>query len=160
VSFVEQAAEVLSARDAHVGHDSVADARALADADLLRPEWATPEAERIVRRFRELCDEVGIPHDPDVLIRHHRGNAGLAAAAEAYGKTIRPPWATPEAKAVLAALAKRAEASDALAAYHATTPEHVGMSLHWTRLAQDYSDADDAVNTAFDAYVASLDGGS
>jgi hypothetical protein len=26
------------------------------------------------------CDKVGIPHDPEILVRHHRGNAELAGA--------------------------------------------------------------------------------
>lgn len=34
-------------------------------------------------RWHDACDAVGVPHNPDALIRHHRGNAALAAAVEA-----------------------------------------------------------------------------
>ena len=36
-------------------------------------------AETELRTWHEKCDDVGVPHDPDGLIRHHRGNAALAA---------------------------------------------------------------------------------
>jgi hypothetical protein len=36
----------------------------------------------LLAAFKAECDAVGIPYDPPGLVRHHRGNAGLAAAME------------------------------------------------------------------------------
>ena len=44
----------------------------------------TPEEE--LARWHAACDAVGVPHDPDALIRHHRGNA--ATAKVSYGVTL------------------------------------------------------------------------
>lgn len=33
-----------------------------------------------VEKWHDECDKVGIPYDPAGLVRHHRGNAALAAA--------------------------------------------------------------------------------
>ena len=53
----------------------------------------TPEEE--LARWHAACDAVGVPHDPDALILHHRGNAALTAATDAlatakvsYGVTL------------------------------------------------------------------------
>lgn len=32
--------------------------------------------------WRDECDKVGVPYDPEGLVRHHRGNAGLAAGMD------------------------------------------------------------------------------
>lgn len=34
------------------------------------------------------CDEVGIPYDPDLLVRHHRANAALAATGDAMADRL------------------------------------------------------------------------
>lgn len=46
----------------------------------LEERLAAAEAEN--ERWHAKCDEVGIPHDPEMLVRHHRANAGLAAALD------------------------------------------------------------------------------
>lgn len=38
------------------------------------------EEERQLIAFRAECEKVGIPYDAPGLVRHHRGDAGLAAA--------------------------------------------------------------------------------
>ena len=38
--------------------------------------------------FHAECEKVGIPHDAPGLVRHHRGNAALAGAAEAMVDTL------------------------------------------------------------------------
>ena len=40
-------------------------------------------------RWHAACDAEGVPHDPDGLIRHHRGNAALEADANAYAERLR-----------------------------------------------------------------------
>jgi hypothetical protein len=35
------------------------------------------------------CDKVGIPYDPEGLVRHHRANAGFAAALNAADRAVR-----------------------------------------------------------------------
>lgn len=123
MSAVEKAAEALAVRDAHVGYDSVADAKALDAAGLLRPDWATDEAERALRAKVEAIsdgDMVVIRQDPDasdeldpdvagslaewfgtlgkrVLVMILREDSDVTVEHEA----IRPPWATGEAQAVL-----------------------------------------------------------
>jgi hypothetical protein len=44
---------------------------------------------RILNAFKEQCDLVGLPYDPAGLVRHHRGNAGVAAGAEAFVGVLR-----------------------------------------------------------------------
>jgi hypothetical protein len=44
-----------------------------------RAENRAERAEAELRKWHEKCDDVGVPHDPDGLIRHHRGNAVLTA---------------------------------------------------------------------------------
>lgn len=41
--------------------------------------------------LRAACDAVGVPYDVDGLIRHHRGNAALAAAFDALAAARQPP---------------------------------------------------------------------
>jgi hypothetical protein len=57
-----------------ISTDAVATLAADAVLDVVRPE---------IDRWEAKCDEVGIPHDPDALVRHHRGNAGMVGAADA-----------------------------------------------------------------------------
>lgn len=54
-----------------------------------RYESERDEARAEVARWHAKCDEVGIPYDPDGLVRHHRGNAGLAAALESAAEIAR-----------------------------------------------------------------------
>jgi len=35
------------------------------------------------------CDKVGVPYDPEGLVRHHRGNAAMTAGADALGDVVR-----------------------------------------------------------------------
>jgi hypothetical protein len=52
----------------------------------------------LAAQVREACDAVGIPYDVQGLIRHHRGNAALAAAFDGLAQQSRerviPPGAT------------------------------------------------------------------
>jgi hypothetical protein len=47
-----------------------------------RLEYALAAAEAELAAFRAECDKVGIPYDAEGLVRHHRGNAGVAGAAQ------------------------------------------------------------------------------
>lgn len=64
--------------------------RALAEtADVLvREVVRRSNAERELAAFRAECDKVGIPYDAPGLVRHHRGNAAMAAGAEALIQTF------------------------------------------------------------------------
>lgn len=60
--------------------------QASAIRDALADHLARREREAAARALREwiaACDEVGVPHNPGALIRHHRGNAALTAVTQA-----------------------------------------------------------------------------
>lgn len=48
--------------------------------------------------FLAECDAVGIPHNAVGLVRHHRGNAGMAGAAGAMARYIQEGWWHPNVK--------------------------------------------------------------
>jgi hypothetical protein len=85
------------------------------------------------------------------LLGPRQTNADVVARALADAGLL----VTDEIQAVLDALDARARTEAALVAYHADPEKPHTLSLRWTSLAQDYSDADDALNAAHAAYLAS-----
>lgn len=83
-----------------MGDDAVAFDIALARAQLLLTEVQAEVAEvtRLagvqwdaaaeLAEFRAECDKVGVPYDAAGLVRHHRGNAGLAAEANVLSAVL------------------------------------------------------------------------
>lgn len=53
-----------------------------------RLEYALAAAEAELAAFRAECDKVGIPYDAEGLVRHHRGNAGVAGAAQGMAEYV------------------------------------------------------------------------
>lgn len=41
-----------------------------------------------IGRWQAKCDEVGVPHDPDVLVMHHRNNGKMIGAMEMAGDIL------------------------------------------------------------------------
>lgn len=75
---------------------------ARAGVERLRAELAADPSNRVrsihahrcrlvveVERWHAACYQVGVPRDPDALVRHHRGNAVLAAATDALAERDR-----------------------------------------------------------------------
>lgn len=42
-----------------------------------------------IDRWRAECDKVGVAHDPELLVRHHRNNGALIGAAEGTTEALR-----------------------------------------------------------------------
>lgn len=86
--------------------------RAIADAPILdRRDRRLADLARLVLREREElaawraeCDKVGVPYDPPGLVRHHRGNAAVAAGCDALRLHVLP--AVRRAEQAEAALAR------------------------------------------------------
>lgn len=52
------------------------------EVEYLRRKLAEATAE--LAAWHAECDKVGVPYDPPGFVRHHRGNASVAAGAEAF----------------------------------------------------------------------------
>jgi hypothetical protein len=57
-------------------------------AEGLAPVVAAIRAET-VKRWTDACDDAGIPHTPEALIRHHRNSAAAVAQMDATGLQAR-----------------------------------------------------------------------
>jgi hypothetical protein len=52
-----------------------------------------------IAAWHAICDEQGLPHDPAMLVQHHRGNGKMIGAADAYAK-LTPQIADRDAEIV------------------------------------------------------------
>lgn len=61
----------------------------MSDKPLRENPLPTDDEVRYLAPWWAECDKVGVPRDPTILVRHHRGNGKLIGASDMLGEALR-----------------------------------------------------------------------